>query len=137
VFGRSWVVCTLDIVWTEKIYPSTIRKVLPAEAVQLIRDDMEDQKLGPNDPLPTNYQAPALPYTSGQRLAYKAAGGLFVLSYAALLAALAYHIWRLTRRIIYGIPGRCRRCDYDLNGLSGVPCPECGTFPHSSARLPL
>jgi hypothetical protein len=26
-------------------------------------------------------------------------------------------------------PGRCGVCGYDLSGLSGGPCPECGTLP--------
>lgn len=37
-------------------------------------------------------------------------------------------LWRLAQRKLreVGIPGLCRTCGYDLTGLTGPVCPECG-----------
>jgi hypothetical protein len=43
----------------------------------------------------------------------------------ALFGGGAAFMWWRSRRI--SLPGHCRKCGYNLEGLAGGPCPECGT----------
>ena len=45
--------------------------------------------------------------------------------WAVLLGGGATLLWWRARRV--PIPGHCRKCGYDLAGLSDEKCPECGT----------
>ena len=40
-----------------------------------------------------------------------------------LIAAPAARLWRTDRR---AMPWQCPKCGYDLRGLDGGVCPECG-----------
>ncbi len=42
-----------------------------------------------------------------------------------LIASVTAWLWRLDRP--WPPPGHCRRCGYNLKGLTEARCPECGT----------
>ena len=64
---------------------------------------------------------PGPPYSKWQIL-LRLEVAAFALGFAFCLAAMAIHWRRLSRRD----RGLCRRCGYNLTGLTQPRCPECG-----------
>lgn len=48
-----------------------------------------------------------------------------LLPWGVLCAGVAALLWWRTPRVFPA--GCCQRCGYDLTGVAGAPCPECGT----------
>lgn len=66
------------------------------------------------------------PFTSYDSEALDDLGHLIQFGLAMTLIFAAGPISRLVMRGIAHLPGQCGKCGYDIRGVSGGACPECG-----------